>query len=257
MEKKQETVYVCDFLNEKLKEAKKKHGEYSRQAIFINCAIAGIADAEKGDLQIEPGFFSYQLCPDQYVGQIKESEDWNEFTRKPVFNDEWEVINIPKGEKIMIMILESPHKDEFKGKIGPAKGTTGRNLGKMTRLCDFYLYRNYELILMNAIPFQCSLGEKPEKFKDEVFANAWNEENQKIWNEENQKIRIGKSFFKERLCSLLKELDGKFVVIVNACTSGGCRKQAVQDVIDEIALDIKRAEIPHPSSWRIPELKSL
>ena len=194
-------------------------------------------------------FFDGRLCPDLYVGKISEFDEKDPNSRKHVFNDTWNVINIPAGKKIMIMILESPHKDEFKGKIGPAKGTTGRNLGKMTRLCDFYLYRNYELILMNAIPFQCSLGEKPEKFRDEVFANAW--------NEENQKIRIGKSFFKERLCSLLKELDGKFVVIVNACTSGGCRKQAVQDVIDEIALDIKRAEIPHPSSWRIPELKSL
>ena len=112
MEKNQETVNVWDFL-------KRKWEEVSKPAIFIKCAMDGLTACGRCDLQIDPSCFSYQLCPDQYVGQIKESEDWNEFTRKSVFNDEWEVINIPKGEKIMIMILESPHKDEFKGEIGP------------------------------------------------------------------------------------------------------------------------------------------
>jgi len=146
------------------------------------------------------------LCLDQYVGTIQQK--WTKFERTPVFNDNGEV-NIPKEKKIMIMILESPHKQEFKGKIGPAKGKTGINIRK--HIVDIFGedYINYCLVLMNAIPFQCSLGiTPPEIFRDEVFTKAW----------ENNKI--GYKFFEDRLDKLLIKLKEKKVVIVNACTQG-------------------------------------
>ena len=186
------------------------------------------------------------LCPDQYVGQIKESEDWNEFTRKPVFNDEWEVINIPKDDKIMIMILESPHKDEFKGEIGPAKGPTGRNIRKHINDIFGKKYEDYHLILMNAIPFQCSLGiESSGSIRDTVFAEAWKND------------IIGRTFFKVRLKKLLDSRNGKNVVVVNACTQGSKVNDYLCCKVCRSTINVLRAcnaqsvnyyHIHHPSS---------
>lgn len=241
---------VLAFLNGKLKDARGKYGKKSKQAIFVNCAIAGIKASKKDGFDIETGYFSYELCPDQYVGKVcLKKEQWD---RKPISNDDG-TLSIPGNSiGVVIFVLESPHKYEFDKKthapIGPAEGKTGSSLAEMTRVLDFYPYRNYELILMNVIPFQCSLGVNPEKFRDEVFANAWN------------KIKIGESFFGKRLGDLLGELKKmkKSVVVVNACTTGEERQKSVQEIIEQVVggnVKVTLLQTHHPSSWSIPELK--
>ena len=152
------------------------------------------------------------------------------------------ILNSPNVKSpFIILILESPHKNEFKGKIGPAKGNTGINIREhiwenfRSRLVKF---QNYHLILMNAIPFQCSFGVKTDSFRDAVFATAW----------ENDEI--GKSFFGNRLGALLGALGGKTVVIVNACTAGKSRKSNVTDaILKQLDQGINEVwEVPHPSS---------
>ena len=210
-------------------------------------------------------YYSYYLCPDQYVGLIKDFKEDDKKTK-----DDFPVrYNIGVVENILILILESPHRDEFyaeavkdengtvihhKGDpIGPANGPTGRNIRK--HIAEIFPnFSNYHLILMNAIPFQCSLGldlnnNKPnQKTRDEVFKAAWDND------------AIGKEFFEGRLRVLLDKLpkNSKNVVIVNACTKDNDdkkqsgRKTNVTNVIKEL-IKTKTAvkevwETPHPSS---------
>ena len=213
-----------------------------REKIFLEICKTALVDLFS---EIEENY-SPCLCPDQYVGKIgKFDKDFN--TRKPVFSNKWNVINIPQGENIMIMILESPHKDEFNkdGKpIGPAVGKTGENIRDYIEAIfkkKIEGFQNYHLILMNPIPFQCSLGVSSGTFRDEVFAKSWEEEEKK---------------FEERLDSLLKALNGKTVVIVNACTQEKVgkkkRKQNVTESIKKVIGTYKSVkelwEAPHPSS---------
>lgn len=190
-------------------------------------------------------YFRERLCPDQYVGKIEQPEHWNNFKREPIFGDEWNVQNVPMEENIMIMILESPHKKEFDKNgtpLGPAMGQTGINIRKHIWEIFGPLCRNSHLILMNAIPFQCSLGEATKLHRNDVFANAWKNET------------IGKTFFMDRLDLLLQKLSRKDIVIVNACTEDEktFRREKITKAITEIVGGIKIYGTTHPSSWRGP-----
>ncbi len=91
--------------------------------------------------------------------------------------------NIPTTAKIynnpIVIILESPHKSEFKSStpIGPAQGSTGRlflhpKKGFISKIANSKLYSvlttktNCDIILINAIQFQCSNGLKLSKRKN-------------------------------------------------------------------------------------------
>ena len=178
--------------------------------------------------------FSGQLCPDQYVGLIKDFKDEDNKAKKDfsfrmdIFNKNTSAcVNISDVKNILVLVLESPHTDEFDengNPIGPANGTTGRNIREHISKI-FPNFSNYHLILMNAIPFQCSLGfplSKKEKEnlkrRDEVFGAVWG--------------NFGKIFFKARLKKLLDELQnkGKNVVVVNACTIATDKKENREDL---------------------------
>ena len=96
-----------------------------------------------------------RLCPDQYVGKISEFN-----AGQQDFPDRIPAIERPNNQICLIVILESPHKDEFIGDLGPAKGKTGRLIRKWIGTDELGLsqYRKYGLILVNAIQNQCSLG---------------------------------------------------------------------------------------------------
>ena len=130
--------------------------------------------------------------------------------------------------KTIVIVLESPHTDEFLKEeewkaIGPACGTTGRNLYKWLPEvllnyvpCMIGLKKDnykatynsnkdimqdcYAIKLVNAIQYQCSLGDKTEVFRDEVFSNMWND---------------------DTIVSLRKRLNEVAPqIIINCCTKG-------------------------------------
>lgn len=255
---------VLAFLNGKLKEARGKYGEDSKQVIFVNCAIACIKASEKDGFDIETGHFSYEFCPDQYVGQIgklKQLEDADKNNVKQG-SDFPERINV-FDESLMILILESPHKKEFDKKgepIGPAMGPTGINIRKHILEIFGVDFEKYHLILMNAIPFQCSLGVSPETFRDKMFVETWE--------------AFGMDFFQTRLTHLLDSLKrkGKKVVVVNACTQGNkqweegeqnddylCCKvcKSIIEILSTNAEELPYFHIRHPSSWKGPNSANL
>jgi len=175
-------------------------------------------------------------CPDQYVGKISELNENILFDRKSV--DER-----PKDNPCIIMILESPHIDEFSKDtnaidvaVGPANGVTGRNIRKYLKdvLTPLFHDKDYGLILMNAIQYQCSLGEKPFSVsqRDSIFRHFW---------EIN-----GGSNFKTRLNQIILPND----VIFNCCTKGK-GKQELRGLVQEALTKLNNSKIKgfHPASW--------
>ena len=156
--------------------------------------------------------------------------------------------------KIFAIILESPHKKEFeknrndKNGNHPALGSTGRNINQhflnylnKFRVCSFQnnisklnfteLIKDgeYKLVLINLINFQCSLGEKPKKYRDIII------------NKIMENIKFSKHFISE-----IERFNPN--IILNACTS----KYAafVKDLLcKELKLDFLLLNSHHPSSW--------
>ena len=200
-------------------------------------------------------------CEDQFVAIIEITKE------KVVFieNDFLQRAKVQEyqNEKCLdtiALVLESPHKEELKNayNVAPARGTTGKNIESMLlgNLAK-YMYINdtqqngayflsdekikcgkYKLLLINAVQYQCSLGDL-----EESKANGWRDEIfQKMFS--NQYV---KNDFKERL----KKYNPK--IIINCCTGGEYSKadglqKLVQDEIDADFTNAIKLIGSHPAS---------
>lgn len=165
------------------------------------------------EFKSDPFPFAAEPCPDKAVATVEFTRNGFRFVdgrrlRKTFDHrrftcDDFDAV---KGwdlgdDGLLIMVLESPHKDEFKeGKaIAPAQGTTGENIGKYLERQHRHLPSlarvasgRYRLVLMNAVKYQCSLGVSPTSlFRDLVFRQVWE--------------RFGKEDFVGRLTKYLAE----------------------------------------------------
>ena len=110
--------------------------------------------------QVEPNYdwdtkySSTEICDDRYVGTVCTfgcGFDFigNDFDYQPIKNT---------TKKMLVLVLESPHKEEFNSKnelIQPARGLTGKNIRKLL-LCATHGISNvagefYDLVLINAV----------------------------------------------------------------------------------------------------------
>ena len=197
---------------------------------------------------LEPKFSNNRRCPDNYIGDIiiKNGKIIN-----PESNDKCSDFKIRnkisswqfKLSSKIILIIESPHKNEFIGSLGPAKGPTGKNIRDHFNIVIEDLIKlkdgSYPLILMNAIQYQCSLGFDTKKYRDKIFRECWD--------------KGGSDCFKLRLGCIYLVND----VVINACTAGKADKlnkklrEMAKDAINEILGDeIKCIEVEHPSNWK-------
>lgn len=179
------------------------------------------------------------LCPDRYVGRIScfgDQRDWN--------------FVASTGEKrdpalpAILLVMESPHKDEFSDRLWytpwPANGATGRQIRRYAHLLvpDDWDKPSAQLVLLNAVPYQCSLGSTPSRYRDCVFRAAW--------------AAGGADFFQERLLQWYLPGD----LVVNACTKGSSGRPLREDVESAIAAllpDARRLRLAHPFSWMTAE----
>lgn len=173
-----------------------------------------------------------ERCPDQYVGKI------SKFSSKETdFPIRMASTKRPKDLKCLIMVIESPHIDEFGKNPCPANGKTGELIRKW--ICNVKglssYQKEYGLIVINAIQYQCSLGLPTRCFRDVVFESVWN--------------YFGEIEFLERLKSIYKNGD----VILNCCTKGNSKngplRLKVQQAIKKLPPPYVLLRRTHPSSW--------
>lgn len=168
-----------------------------------------------------PKEVNFTCCNDNYVGYFEKYGDTiidNESLwfcrklrhehRKNIIIDPCKIENLKNDGKIIVIVLESPHKDEYNIKLSsndpaPALGITGKKLKKsfLKLFKDEIKSSKYHVILMNSIQYQCSFGEKPDKFRDRVWLKLW----------------------------LCENFDGNFIarlekykpdIVINLCTNG-------------------------------------
>lgn len=162
----------------------------------------------------------YSIVNDQYVGNINISNSttpkvsgtlWCSKANREEEKGKLENLIKDEGKKILLIILESPHIEEFESKIippSPALGSTGTNLQDdlITNL-DCFINNggqipcgDYKVILSNAIQFQASFGYCTEMFRDRCWLMMW--------------LLDGRQGFINRIKGYNPD------VILNACTKG-------------------------------------
>ena len=108
----------------------------------------------RGVWNIDPPLLD--VCPDTSEGCVGDLSSI----------DEWSHHRIEKrdlsSDKVIVVILESPHIHEFdentKGRIGPASGNTGKRI--RLYISDYFerMFDSCTLALVNVVQYQCSIG---------------------------------------------------------------------------------------------------
>ena len=186
-------------------------------------------------------------CEDNLVAKVEYiNNEWKFKENNILPNDRIAEPNILIKNKVndrIVIILESPHKDEYSKQItAPAMGTTGENINKY--LLDILNKKignpqgdkkEYDVILMNAIQYQTSLGIDTEYFRDRVWLTLWN-----------------KGVARDEFIRKLE--DYKPDIIFNFCTNGRHKKDLIYildkkknsnmtyQYIDSLNLNIERKE---------------
>lgn len=173
--------------------------------------------------------FQRGACPDQCVGQIADFGD------NPIDFPHRAPVTSRKKSPYIVLVMESPHINEFQGKLGPAKGQTGIHIRKYIE--DIVRALNIplpELILVNAIQYQCSLGVATKKHRNKVFRRFWKEG--------------GRKDFERRMQQVYHPGD----MLLNCCT-GSHPKNGLRQLVTT-AIHDSLGKVPlhsgsHPYSW--------
>lgn len=184
-----------------------------------------------------PSDYETGICPDQYVGEI------GSLLNDTMLPSERSSIADRPDKPAVLLVLESPHTEEFKDSIGPAKGATGRNIARYLGIDpELQSMLDAPLILMNAVQYQCSLGVNTSINRDEVFKAVW---------------KHGEANFKQRLQEIYRVGD----IIVCACTKGNRRtgpselRQLVHKAIVDCFPEATILRRTHPAKWNMPSMR--
>ncbi len=202
-------------------------------------------------LNHNPNHKQFQCCPDQFVGNVKVTADKTgspaQNLKKDDFAERIDLIDYERPDTpIVILILESPHFEEYAGNSSPrpaagkSKGKTGYNIRNyfstvisLHSLPQVIVNVDYPLILFNAIQYQCSLGVTTSKYRNRMFLECWNS--------------FGRNDLKKRLTEIYEPGD----IIINACTKGDAKQEIrrmVKTTIDKITGKTD-FQVFHPSDW--------
>lgn len=172
-----------------------------------------------------------RACPDQFLGVVNELVAMSSFAKRIPAHQR-------PGHACVLLVLESPHVEEFVGEPGPAKGATGEMIRQyLPTALGLPNIHDYGLLLVNAIQHQCSLGARTNVYRDRIFRSVW--------------VNGGELDFRNRIISLFQPGD----VLVNCCTKGNDFE--VFDPLRNLVETALRTSIPnvlslrrtHPASW--------
>jgi len=189
-----------------------------------------------------PNVLRYSYICDKNLTKIKKISQKNGIGK---YNDKL-VNNI--GSNILI-ILESPHKDEYDkyfNPIAPAQGTTGRNLDNLlTNLLNKIntnsnlfkqLPKNFNVVIANPVPYQTSLAylSKNRGIDKEVRNQVW----RLIWHSKDYQQKFVSKY------NDLKEVN----VIINACTEN-LSSEVTDFLLNKTNSNTPIYQCNHPSNW--------
>ena len=156
-----------------------------------------------------------------------------------------------KDTKNILLILESPHKSEYKQDKkkftlkpkAPAQGYTGLNIerfiGDILKKISDLSKGSYNLIISNPVPYLCSLGIFTEKLNTKVRDNVWNA----VWNIINGK---GEYVIRDEFIARCKHYRPEY--IINCCTAN--LKMNVTDCLLTHGFNHNLYTAHHPSAWK-------
>ena len=160
----------------------------------------------------------------------------------------------------LVLVLESPHKHEFpkhEAQPAPARGATGRNIRRY--IGDVLSSRTdlgeAELILMNAVQYQCSQG-KALSGKDKSLSQINRLKRDEVFR---QTFNTGEEF----RMRLRKVVTDTYDIVINCCSEGSHSpylRNLVGTSIDAVCNDGVRFEslaACHPSAWFNKDLRKL
>lgn len=221
-------------ISEREREFAKVVSDALQEHCMIDCPLS---EQEKNNLVVR--------CCDRVAYICKGSDSSLEYGEK--------IANVRyKGDpnkKRIILILESPHKDEFKldgcklCQVGPAAGKTGTYIRKYLPLI-FSGMKDFgarELILVNAIQFRCSIGR-----------SMWGKENANGMKFKNRVLTelLAKEMFVMDLERRLKLVwrNADMDMIVNCLSLNGATGCVVGKIIKRVTGRCV-CGIGHPSRW--------
>lgn len=198
-----------------------------------------------------------RCCEDKSVGVITRRNDNYSFSAQTEFK--YESIAKHGETRRLVLVLESPHVDEFvgnKAQFAPARGATGRNI--RTHISEVLSNRpdlvEVELILMNAVQYQCSQG-KPLTGKDKSASRSNGLKRDEVFR---QTFHTGEDFR-----ARLRKVVGTHDIVINCCSKGSHSpylRNLVGMSIDTLSKDGVRFEslaACHPSAWFRKKLRKL
>lgn len=174
--------------------------------------------------------------------------------------------------KTIVIVLESPHKDEYLRDVGqpiaPAQGSTGSNiqgwLDHVLRSCSALcgeLSAGTRVVLSNPVQFQASLASVIDSdsqwgnVRDAVWNVLW--DSQSTATSQDCGERTANASFPIRDCFRHRLRTYNPNYIINACTSATrtmkCMKKSVSSFLRCHFPNCKRYEVGHPSSWGMNE----
>ena len=160
------------------------------------------------------------------MGTVRENIGANQFAKQIDICS----LSRDSSNRRVIVILESPHIKEFEARTAPAPalGCTGTKLRAEWNNVFGDEFESYDLILMNAIQYQCSLGFSPiqPEIRDYVFKSMFSDDCQRS--------------FQERFSRYHRDKD----LVVLAATKN------LKIILQQSMGDLPYAEVSHPSSWR-------
>jgi hypothetical protein len=172
-----------------------------------------------------------RACPDQFLGLVRELTTLHSFSKR-----------VPAHQRpdhaCVLLVLESPHVEEFIGEPGPAKGATGEMIRQyLPTVLGLPNIQDHGLLLVNAIQHQCSLGTNTKVYRDRIFRAVW--------------TNGGESDFRNRIASWFRSGD----VLVNCCTKGndaevfGPLRNLVEKALQATIPNVVSLHHTHPASW--------
>ena len=178
--------------------------------------------------------FEMRACPDQYLGVLTEIIGNTKFPMR-------EGVGKRPNSPCLIIVLESPHVDEFKDEPGPAKGFTGEMIRKyLPAALGRPTVEGMGLVLLNAVQYQCSLGSNTVVYRDRIFRAAWSQG--------------GRKNFLARFQSVATHED----LVMNCCTKGNDfeihtpLRSLVECAVRQKVPQVQTIRRMHPASWRDP-----